>query len=139
MADHHPGRKARKATREETGRSARVPLGTSQPKLSAEKRPGFVGRWVNDAGGRIDAAKAAGYQPDDKGRKVQVGTHADGKTLWAFLMWQKEEFYKEDQAAKQVVVDEVDAAMMRGKPSGADGKEEHGYYVPDEGISVKHS
>jgi hypothetical protein len=29
--------------------------------------------------------------------------------------------------------------MMRGEPSGADGKEEHGYYVPDEGISVKHS
>ena len=147
-ADAPPvGRGERPTTREETGRRARVPLGDPRPKMALSKRPGYVRRWINDAGDRLRAAEEAGYQfiedereADEAGRgrrvSMTVGTKEDGSPLRAFAMEIREEFYKADQAVKQGKIDEVDAAMRRGDIQGAQPQDTDKFYVPDEGISV---
>jgi len=96
----------------EKKRPERVPLGTRNV-LTAPKRPGYVRRFVNDEPGRIQQFEAAGYSVVKE--DVQVGDPKAGKNLKpgsgvslpvgggtdAVLMEIKEEFYKEDQKAKQ--------------------------------------
>lgn len=132
--------------RDEGGRRQRVPLGTARLKLEAEKRHGHVRRWINDYRNRLHQAQEAGYafveETDAEGRNmrrsVQVGTREDGQPMLAYLMEIRQEFYDEDQAAKQKSVDAIDNAIRRGTPQGADAqKESHAFYVPAEGISMR--
>ncbi|MGB1214604.1 MAG: hypothetical protein ACPG4X_14665 [Pikeienuella sp.] len=135
----------RENKRQETGRRQRVPMGTPQAKLSATVEEGYVGRWINDQGGRIIKAREAGYEfaedqtanGEDKRRKAQVGTLPDGSPMFAYLMKIRREFYDEDQAFKQKVNDEVDATIKEGVPQGAEEQDRAGFYVPDEGITMK--
>jgi len=140
-------REERAANREETGRSTRVPLGVARSKLSVPSRAGYVRRWVNDTEGRLANAENGGYQfvADEK---LQVGqqdidnvnrdlgartSRVVDKTTGqkAYLMEIKEEFYKEDQAAKIKAVEEVDRRIKTGKLEQVDES-----YVPDKGKGI---
>ena len=105
----------------------RVPLGAKRDILNVQDTPeGYVDRIVNDVPGRIDRFKEAGYEIVEE---AQLGTsHVDGnqatqgavtkdvgKGVTAVLMRQREDFYKEDQAAKQAKIDEAENAMRRKK------------------------
>lgn len=138
---------ARNETREETGRSKRVPLGVARSKLSVPTRQGYVRRWVNDTEGRLLQAQQGGYEyaqdqslqigsPDvdnenrDLGARIsRVVDKSTGQK--AYLMEIKEEFYKEDQAAKQKAVKAKDDLIKHGKLDDDDGR-----YVPDKGHGI---
>lgn len=113
-------------------RPKRVPLGTRNV-LTAPKRKGYVRRFVNDEADRIAQFEAAGYEVvreatevgDPKaGKASQVGSVVrppvgDGKN--AVLMEIKEEYYNEDQDAKQRQVDEGERDMRANLNSGGEG------------------
>jgi len=94
------------------GRPIRIPLGTRNV-LTAPKREGYVRRFVNDEKDRIQQFEDAGYTivrdevqiGDPKaGNETQVGSitnKAVGNGTRAVLMEIKEEWYEEDQKAKQ--------------------------------------
>ena len=138
-----PRAEQRPNTREATGRRARVPLGTARQKLLYASRPGYHRHWFNDTGNRIHAAENAGYEFVEEmndGRRVKVsrrvGTHEGGQSMTAYLMEIRQEFYDEDQAAKLVVVDEIDAAIRGGEPRG-DGADPGAFYAPDAKTSMQ--
>lgn len=153
-----PGRPAKRGPREESrerktaSRAERVPLGVPRSKMSVPNRPGFVRRWVNDNGSRLHAAQQAGYEfVDDPSLKVGdqtqtmnsdlggaisqvVGKREDGSSMRAYLMEIPDEFYQEDQQAKQAQVDQIDQAIKTGNIEGTVGVD--GRYVPNEGIKI---
>lgn len=133
-------RQPRATSREATGRRERIPLGTPRAKLGAKPIEGHHQRWINDTGTRLMDAQNAGYEfvTDDKGRKISrpVGTQESGKPMTAHLMKIKNEFYEEDQAVKQSDLDKIDDSIKRGGVKGADQQDAHGFYVPNEGITI---
>lgn len=114
------------------GRPIRVPLGTRNI-LTAPQRKGFVRRFVNDIKDRVRQYEAAGYtiarddiEIGDKkaGKESQLGSVANpsvGAGDTAVLMEIKEEWYNEDQKAKQdrILIGEND--MKRKATSGQNG------------------
>ena len=115
-------------------RAARVPLGTQRLRLTAEDRPGFVRRWMNESGNRIQAARDAGYThvTDEKTgapRKQLVGTLKEGGGMHAYLMEIPIEYYEEDLRAKDEPLTRFDTDISRGAGPGTlpgvDGR-----YVP---------
>lgn len=117
------------------GRAERIPLGVRKQKLLAEIREGYVGRWVNDDGDRINQALQGGYTfvakdgvaaSDDPGSRISriVGTKAGGGSLSAYLMEIPKEWYDADQLAKRQGIDATESLIKRGslvqKP-GEDG------------------
>ena len=113
----------------------RIPLGTRNI-LTAPKKPGFVRRFVNDKGDRIQAFKDAGWAAaemvaevgDDKaGRATSMGSSATpsvGGGQRAVLMEIPEEYYDADNKAKQAKIAQVEKEISRNKPGqdGLDGK-----------------
>lgn len=138
----------RENTREESGRSARVPLGVSRPKLAVPQREGYVRRWVNDVEGRLEMAERGGYQfvedqslqigaPDIDNVNRDLGARmsrvVDKSTgMKAYLMEIKKEFHEEDQKIKMREVDDTENAIKRGALH-----EEEARYVPDKGRGIK--
>lgn len=138
---------SRETTREESGRSTRVPLGVARSKLSVPTRPGFVRRWVNDTEGRLLQAEQGGYQyatdqalqigsadidnvNRDLGSRVsRVVDKSTGQK--AYLMEIKEDFYREDQAVKAKTVAEKDRLIKTGKLD-----DDAGRYIPDKGRGI---
>lgn len=120
-------------------RPARKPFGSFSLKLDYPQREGFHRHWFNDIPGRVDRAKEAGYEhvKNLEGRPVSrtVGTAEGGGALTAFLMEIPEEWYQEDMAKEQQIIDDKEAAMKRGV---ADGPEGEGQYVPKQGIKIGH-
>lgn len=129
-------------------RRPRIPMGVPRSKLSVQgMEEGYVYRWFNDHGGRIQQATQAGYEfakdvtagdtgerNSDIGSKVSqlVGAKEDGSPLRAYLMRIKREWYLEDQTAKQADINETDESIRHGQI----GKE-HGdghTYIPSTGI-----
>lgn len=139
--------KEQSMSREDTGRSKRVPLGVARSKLSVPDRPGYKRRWVNDTEGRLAYAEQGGYEfvsdsklqigsPDvdnenrDLGARVsRVVDKSTGQK--AYLMEIKEEFYEEDQAAKRKAVKAKDDLIKHGKLDDDEGR-----YVPDKGKGI---
>lgn len=121
------------------GRAKRIPLGVQTLKLQAAQRPGFVRRWVNDNGSRIQQALQGGYEyvKDDAGQNISqiVGSKEGGGALFGFLMEIREEWYAEDQATKQELVNATEKQIQRGELVGKVGSE--GVYIPKQGISIK--
>jgi hypothetical protein len=98
--------------------------------LDAKTRPGFVRRWVNEEIGAVEAYEDAGYtcvleegaDTSDKGaqdssnkggsvtRRV-INKDPNASTKTAVLMEIPEEFYREDQAAKQREIDELEMSF----------------------------
>ena len=107
-------------------RITRVPV-TERNVLSVKgKEPGFHYRIVNDTGDRVQQLIDAGYeiveassvQIGDKrissvapeGSKAQVSV---GGGVKGFVMRQKQEWYDEDQAAKQARVDQQEESIKQ--------------------------
>lgn len=126
--------------REPEGRAARIPLGVQRLKLTSSSRLGYVRRWINDDGIRVAAAQKGGYdfvrregsaaQSTDPGDYVSqvVGRMESGTPLRAFLMEIREEWFLEDQAAKQLEVDKREQQIKRGELEGKPGVD--GVYLP---------
>lgn len=118
-------------------------LGGSTLALDAEQRKGYRRRWVNDEPGRIAEFQQAGYaHVDDESLRSKfpaeghISTQVGGTSgpMVAYLMEQKEEYYDEDQAAKQAEIDKIDEQLLRGNPAGKLGD---GGYIPEEGITIR--
>jgi hypothetical protein len=110
----------------------RIPLGTRNV-LTAPKRPGFVRRFVNDKGDRIQRFKEAGYSiveetiqvGDPKiGTPEQLGSGVSSKRdgLKKVLMEIPEKYYKEDFINKQKKIALTEAELKRSSTNpSADG------------------
>jgi hypothetical protein len=126
----------RKSERTESKR-VRVPFGSHRLKLEVtDEIKGYHLRWFNDQDGRIQRAEEGGYEfvkKDEVPRLGQGALHQDNTDLndkvskvvsrgepviRAYLMKIKQEWYDEDQAAKQRKVDLTDEAMRKGHPGG---------------------
>lgn len=116
-----------------TTRTTRVPV-TERNILSVKgKEPGYEYRIVNDTGDRVQQLVDAGYEFVDAST-VQVGdkrinsttpegTHAQvsvGGGMKAYVMRIREDWYKEDQAAKQSRVNQMEDTIKQNA-SGFDG------------------
>lgn len=123
---------------ESANRPKRTPLGLRNV-LTAETRDGYVRRWFNDTDDRIERAKEAGYTEVIKssakvgdemaGADSQMGSLVSksvGGGMRAVLMEIPEEFYREDQEAKQERVDAREAGLR--PRSDVKGKQYGGFY-----------
>lgn len=119
-------------TKPRVSKEKRQPFGNQVQKLAYPMRSGFHRHWFNDDPGRIDQALQAGYThvEDKDGTKVKrvVGTNQGGLPILGYLMEIPEEWYKEDMAAQQKIVDTMDDAIRRGSVVGKPG--EDGRYIP---------
>jgi len=114
------------------------------------KKNGYVTRWVNDQDGRVERAQGGGYvfvKPEEarslgQGVVHQGNTSTDSRVskvvskgdtvITAFLMKIKEEYYKEDQLAKEAVNAKVDEVLAAGD-SGGQVEEKYG-----KGVTYSH-
>lgn len=123
-------------TRSEDTRNERVGLGMHRKSMSIPPdliAPGYIPRWVNDTGNRLDDAVRAGYEFVYTNKHIGEGTDTSntdigskvskvvdksprlGNPMRAYLMQIKKEWYDQDQAAKLGQVEEVDKTIKRGK------------------------
>lgn len=114
-----------------SARPRRTPVGQRNVLTIEGKEPGYVYRVVNDAGDRVAQFLDAGYELVDA-RNVRVGdkrveqTSAEGSKAQvavgggqkAVVMRIKDEYYKEDQAAKQAHVDRLEESIKQQISSG---------------------
>lgn len=116
-----------------SGRTKRTPINGRNVLTVTGKEPGWHYRVVNDAGDRIAQFLEAGYELVDastvkvgdkrvdsaaaEGSKAQV---AVGKGEKAFLMRIKDEWYKEDQDAKQVEIKKLEQSITQNLAGKAD-------------------
>lgn len=115
----HSGHKTRRRRRKEFGPNYR---------LAAEKRPGFVRRWVNDIRGRIEQFTVQNDWEPVKDETGKVTRRAVGKGEEAVLLEIPEDYYREDQAEKRRNV--PDPSKI------AEARAGHGEYIPDGGDSA---
>ena len=111
----------------------RVPLG-SRNVLSAPQKPGFVRRFVNDTGDRVQAFKDAGWNAVDDGstsgdakigRPTSIGSLTNphvGSNQRAILMEIPEEIYAEDRAKSQAEITKVENQIKRKESKNEDGQ-----------------
>lgn len=116
-------------------RPARKPFGGMTQKMAYDQREGFHRHWFNDVPGRIGRALEAGYEhvKGHDGKPVSMPVSST-EPLIAFLMEIPEEWYNQDMAAEQRVIDDKEESMKRGV---ADGPEGEGQYVPKQGIKIR--
>lgn len=121
----------------ETTRTRRTPINGTRNRLNVRgQEPGYVYRIVNDIDDRIQTLQEMGYEivtdknvtvgdkrianPTQEGSPVKVSV---GQGIQAYVMRQKQEWYDEDQAAKNARNDELEATMKReAKDAGFYGK-----------------
>jgi hypothetical protein len=114
-------------------RNKRIPIGTGNV-LTAEQRPGFVRRFVNDQDGRVERFKDAGYTPvldqsadtsaQGAGKPSLLGNvvrKSVGGGRHAVLMEIPQEWYDEDQELKQREVDAKEGSMEPNTREGQFG------------------
>lgn len=111
----------------ETTRTRRTPINGTRNRLNVRgQEPGYVYRIVNDIDDRIQTLQEMGYEivtdknvtvgdkrianPTQEGSPVKVSV---GQGIQAYVMRQKQEWYDEDQAAKNAKNDELEATMKR--------------------------
>ena len=138
----------------------RIPLSVPERKLEVPMIPGYRLRWFRGAQQRLRQAEAAGYEyvtPEevqlnnvslggdakkdgntDLGSRVSVveGSEVDGagQAIRLYLMKQKEEYWKEDQAIIQGRNDSVAAALTQSYASGQVGGRAEGETAQDAGL-----
>lgn len=108
-----------------TRAKTRVPIGQKRDITTVHDTPeGFKDRWVNDSPGRLEKFKQAGYElvpTAEMGSSSVDGSHAEngtvskdmGKGQTAYLMRQRQEYYDDDQSAKQKSIDETENGMRK--------------------------
>ena len=115
----------------------RTPINGTRNRLSVRgKEPGFVYRIVNDTDDRIQTMQEIGYEivtnqgitvgdnrianPTQEGSPAQISV---GQGTKAYVMRQKQEWFDEDQKAKQVRIDELEGSIKKDAESaGLSGK-----------------
>ncbi len=116
-----------------SGRTKRTPINGRNVLTVTGKEDGYRYRVVNDAGDRIAQFLEAGYELVDAD-KVQVGdrrvtaTSPEGSKAQvsvgsgekAFVMRIREDWYKEDQQAKQAHVDTLEQSITKNLTGKAD-------------------
>lgn len=118
-------------------RKNRVPIEGRQQKLAMKIPDGFVGRWFNDVGTRIQQAKEAGYEfldsqtvdvvteGVDMGSVVRqrVDRKLTNEPVYAYLMVIEKELYDEDQAKKLEAIISTERKVVKGDDvrQGVDG------------------
>ena len=118
-----------------TTRPQRTPLANRSVLSVKGREPGYEYRIVNDVGDRVEMFKSMGYEvvaddsvqigerrianPSREGSPVQVSVGGGTK---AFLMRQKDIWYKEDQATKEAQLKDQEQAMRTEAQSGMYGK-----------------
>lgn len=117
-------------------RPRRVPISGPRDIMTvSNKDPNYVYRWVNDTENRIERFKLAGYEIVTSEHDIGMPTvdkvsdkfgsayvKKVGGGLQSVLMRIPKEFYNEDQAAKQVAIDEIADQMKQvGKNPGEYG------------------
>ncbi len=142
------GREERNETREEEGRTKRIPLGVMRIRTRVPKRKGYVRRFISDVGTRLMDAQQGGWSfvlksqvepsgsdvtkketPDSRFSRISKQVRADGMPLVQYLMEIRKELYNEDQEAKDIVRREKEDSMRRGNDAyGQVGVE--GRYIP---------
>lgn len=122
-----------------------------QYRLKSEPLPGFMTRWVNDDGARLDHFLGLGWDfvtngdggvkqhSTDPGNKVSrvVGHKQGGGEMRAYLLKIPQEgydYYKQLEREQQKQVDETIRRGLLGDHSKTAGDKR---YIPREGISVK--
>lgn len=130
-------------------REHRKPLTGLEQRLSAEVPDGLVGRWVNDTPGRLIRFIQAGWKfaSRDEG-VVREQDEAEGaiyeehaltserdESVRAYLMLIPEELYREDQAAKQGVLDAQMERIKRGGDTQMSASD-HAYVPEDTPIKL---
>lgn len=118
-------------------RPRRTPINGTRSRLTVRgKEPGYVYRIVNDIDDRVQTFQDMGYEiVSDKSVSVGDKRVADpaaegsplkvsvGQGVQAYVMRQKQEWYDEDQKAKQTQVDDLEASTKRdAESSGLIGK-----------------
>ena len=112
----------------------RTPVSGKRDILTARNVPeGYVARWVNDTGNRIQEFLDAGYEFLDKSSNITVGDETvdssngvdsriskkvdydmiNNRPIEGYLMIQRQDWYDEDQEAKQREIDEIDQSMRK--------------------------
>lgn len=114
-------------------RPKRIPLHEQRRDvLTAPVKPGYVRRFFNDKGARIENAKKAGWAlvednvfvGEGQNNNQTLGSGARrgvGQGVTGILMEIPEELYNEDQIAKQRDVSDKEATMKRNLNSGQGG------------------
>lgn len=109
--------------RSQSPRVKRIPI-SARNKLVAEGREGFHRRWVNDVPGRLEQFEQAGYVQVTDPTKVGDPRAADASQLGsvvrkpvgggidAVLMEIPEEFYREDQDAKEHALKQKERSLL---------------------------
>ena len=99
-------------------RQNRKPFGNFEQKLAAPVREGYKRHWFNDEPGRIQRALEAGYthviDPLTKNPVNRVVGRADSVPIVGFLMEIPQEWYDDDMAVYQKIIDEKEAGIKRG-------------------------
>jgi hypothetical protein len=134
-------------SRVEKGRDERVGLGMFRRKMTLPDgliSPGYVPRWINDTGNRLEDAQKAGYEfvfsekhigEGVESANTDIGSRVSkvvdksprlGNPMRAYLMQIKKEWYDNDQKEKLGQVEAVDDTIKRGKY--AVGEKEKGAY-----------
>lgn len=121
----------------ETARTRRSPINGVRNKLNVRgQEPGYVYRIVNDIEDRVQSLQEMGYEivtdkgctvgdkrianPTQEGSPVKVSV---GQGVQAYVMRQKQDWFDEDQKAKNARNDELEAQMKReAKDAGFYGK-----------------
>jgi len=103
----------------------RTPASDQRDITSVHDTPeGYTDRWVNDNSGRIEKFKRYGYELVEEAQVGSAGvddTHSEqgvvskdmGKGVTAYLMRQRNDYFKEDQAEKQRLIDETEDSMRQ--------------------------
>lgn len=127
-------------------RKLRKPFGAFSQKLALDEREGYKRHWFNDSPGRIDQAKANGWEhvKDKQGRPVQVvvGTGRDKGPLLAYAMELPKLFWEQDMAARHLEakarMDGIKKNPFPSQPGAADRSDAGKFYSPgDEVVSMK--
>jgi len=118
-----------------SSRPQRTPIGTRNVLTVAGKEPGYEYRIINDSGDRVAEFLEAGYELV-KENSIKVGDKrvnksssegtvsqiSVGQGQKAFVVRIKKEWYDEDQALKQLKVNELEASTKSKALDGTYGK-----------------
>lgn len=117
------------------GRTTRTPIAQRNVLTVKGKEPGYVYRIVNDSGDRVQMFEDAGYEivnaadvtvGDKRVQKAtSMGTKAEvsvGQGEKALVMRIKEDWYKEDQLAKEQRLRDLESTMKKQALNGTYGK-----------------
>ena len=136
-----------------TTRTRRSVFNGTTAKISVQNQiPGYHLHVFTDAGGRIKDALDSGYEfvtplevggvsenvvsrNGDLGERIRylVNPRAEGTEQYGYLMKIRQEWYEEDQADLQAKNNQIDAAIRKGKVTGAN----QGFYTPTNGIKLQ--